>query len=396
MNRQRADAALDLALQSVVTALVSHLRDSSVPRKQVEAALKAAASSSVDSARLRMALGTAFEQARIRVIDDAAELDHWSDNVDAASLAPQVAAVDNKSPVDPLTAARRRLERDRLLSPERWAKEILTAEEEVGLTLIARPGGAPLEQGGLAGLTGEPRTAADAMILHNMGLAHSVCRGYLQHGMEYDDLIQSAMPGLFRAVELFDPSSGNKFSTYATHWLRQAVTRAIANEARVIRLPVHMWELVRKVVMTRARLSADGRAPSRHALAEACEITLEKLEQVLALAPGAVSLDSPLGDDGFTLGDLVDAQADEVEHVEVHGLFPDDVERLLGHLTEREADVLRRRHGLAPHDEISTLDDIGKIHGVTRERIRQIESKALARLWNRLKFEGVVVTSDVA
>ena len=200
-----------------------------------------------------------------------------------------------KLQTDPVATARRRLELDRRLSSKRLSKVILTAEEEVGLTLIARPDGEPLEQGGFGSLTGEARAAAEAMVLHNIGLVHSISRGYLGQGLEYDDLVQSAMVGLLRAVELFDPAAGYKFSTYATHWIRQAVTRNLANEGRVIRLPVHMWELVRKVIATRQRLTVEGRGPLsqgprrgvRHHGPQGRSVPLPRARRVLARhAPG--------------------------------------------------------------------------------------------------------------
>jgi RNA polymerase primary sigma factor len=239
-----------------------------------------------------------------------------------------------------------------------------------------------------ASAVSRPREAAEAFVLHNMRLARSTAKAYVGQGLEYDDLYQSALTGLLRAVELFDPTSGYKFSTYATWWLRQAVTRAIANEGRAIRLPVHMWERVRKVGATREKLTEDGQPPRLRELADACGLDVADVVECLRLAPGVLSLETPLGDDQFTLGDLVDAQSDLPEHVEVHGLFPDDVERLLHDLKEREADVLRRRFGLPPYDESQTLEDIGQVYGVTRERIRQIEAKALERLRHTLAEEG--------
>ncbi|MCM3515475.1 RNA polymerase sigma factor RpoD/SigA [Nocardioides sp. P86] len=387
------ERAVELALQSVVTHIASHLRDSSVIRSRVEQALDVAMLSPDLQPRLRLALDHALGQARIRVVEDLVGLDPWP-GMQTAKTSPGPAAPQTNT--DPVATARRRLDLDRTMSSKRLAKVILTADEEVGLTLIARPSGEPLNRGGLGLLTGQARTAAEAMVFHNIGLVHSISRGYLNQGLEYEDLVQSGMVGLFRAVELFDPASGNKFSTYATHWIRQAVTRNLANEGRLIRLPVHMWELVRKVVMTRQQLAAEGRGPSRPDLAAACGIAVAKVDQCLALAPGAFSLDMSLGEDGFTLGDVVDAQQDSPESIEIRGLFVEDVERLLGYLTEREADVVRRRYGLAPHDEIATLDEIGKVYGVTRERIRQIEAKAMTRIRERLVIEGVLILDSRA
>ena len=149
-----------------------------------------------------------------------------------------------------------------------------------------------------------------------------------------------------------------------------------------------MWETVRRVMATRERLTVDGRRPALHELADACHLEVPKVVECLRLAPGVISLETPLGDDQFTLGDLVDAKADVPEHIEVQGLFPEDVEPLLLELTAREADVIRMRFGLAPFDSTHTLDEIGKVFGVTRERIRQIESKAMTNLRHALTRQG--------
>lgn len=360
-------------LTALVGRLAPHIRDSSVPRSVLEHALVALRC----SAAARAAAMEALDAARITVVEDLP--DGW--RAEVTEPVPDAARPSRQphEPSDPLTAGRRRLAADDLVCPSRLQNILLTAEEEVGLTLLARPDGEPLEPGQLASLEGEPRVAAEALVLHNLRLAHSMCQGYVGQGLDYEDLFHSAVLGLLRAVELFDPAAGFKFSTYASWWLRQAITRAIANEGRTVRLPVHMWELVRRVVMARDRMTVDGKPPSRRDLAAECEITEDKVAECLLLAPGTISLDTPLGagEDAFTLGDLVDAQEDVPEHIEVHGLFPEDVEEALQRLEPREAEVLRMRYGLDPYDEAHTLDEIGKVYGVTRERIRQIQTKAM-------------------
>lgn len=297
--------------------------------------------------------------------------------------------VSTSPPVDPTRAARVLLEKDREVSPRRRARRILTAEEEVGLTLIARPQGTPLPPGGFANLEGEPREAAEAMLLHNLGLAHAMAHRMGASGLEYEDLVDSAIPGLVRAVELFDPLRGLKFSTYAMAWVRQSIGRAVDDEARVIRLPVYVCEAVRKVRAAQERLTVEGKTPRHELLAEECDMPVEKVIELLRLAPAVVSLETPLGNDGLTVADLVDSAAERAEHIEVQGLFPEDIEELLMGVSAREADVLQRRFGLSPYDESQTLEDIGVVYGVTRERIRQVEAKAMDKIREALRERGV-------
>ncbi len=233
------------------------------------------------------------------------------------------------------------------------------------------------------------------MLLHNMGLIHSVAQRVSGQGLEYDDLVVSGVPGLVRAIEKFDPSRGLKFSTYAMHWVRQSISRAVDNEGRIVRLPVHVLTSIRQVKAVQERLAVDGKSPSWSEIARECHMTVEKVEELLLLAPAVVSLDKPVGNDGITLGDLVDRPS-RPDPVEVMGLDGDDLQVLLGDLVEREADVLRRRHGLHPYDDKATLDDIGKAYGVTRERIRQIESKAMKNVRALLGLEPPATGPDPA
>lgn len=279
-----------------------------------------------------------------------------------------------------LSAARRRLRLDRRI--ENPAKVLLKPEEEVGLALLIRGSSRkPLESGEFGRLTGEARAAADCLLLHNQGLVHKVAGRYAPPGMTYDDLFQHGVVGLIRAVELFDPSLGYKFSTYAMNWIRQAVTRGIANEARLIRLPVHMVERVNKVWATRARLTVDGQPPTVHQLAVACELADAEVVDCLKIGPqNMLSLDMPVGSDSeATLGEFVDAFHPDPEHeIEIEQL-KDLLELVLHTLSEREAGVIMRRFGLID-DEPWTLEQIGQFYGVTRERIRQIETKTMDKL----------------
>lgn len=377
------------ALDRLAQQIGPHLRTGIVRRSLLEGALATIGA----DAQVRALALQALASASIRVLEDvttpvsAVETGVEPRRVSRPAPAPSPAVIEQ----DPVAAGRRRLELDRLRPPSTRHRVILTAIEEVGLTLIARPDGEPLPKGGFARLEGEAREAAEAMVLHNLRLAHSVARAHAGHGLEHDDLHASAVVGLLRAVELFDPAAGHKFSTYATHWLRQSVTRAIANESRLIRIPVHMHERVRGVAAERERLTLDGVRPSRHVLARACHLTVPQVLECLRLLSAVLSLETPLGQDGLTLGDVVAPRAPEHDEVEVQGLCPEDVEPLLSLVDLRAAEVLRMRFGLSPHEDCHTLEQIGQRFGVTRERIRQVEAKAMERIRAHLRNAGHTV-----
>lgn len=360
-------------MSSVLEGLAAHLVGSSIKRSAIQTVLEAVGG----DADLSHHVDRALREARIDVIEDVvtSAITARTDDLGSQYVARE-----------PLDIARDRIERDKNCPPHRLAKVILSAEEEVGLTMLARPGGVPLEVGGYASLSGESRQAAEAMLLHNMGLIHSIAQRRVGHGLEYDDLVAHGIPGLIRAIELFDPALGHKFSTYAMHWIKQSIGRAVDNEGRIIRLPVHVCELIRKVKAVQARLSVDGKMPSWQSIARECQISIEKVEEALRLAPAVVSLEEPVGKDGVALGDLLDLPAQEAS-IEVYGLNVDDLADLLDELTAREGDVLRRRHGIVPYDEVQTLEDIGVVYGVTRERIRQIEKSAISQIRRRLGLE---------
>jgi RNA polymerase primary sigma factor len=364
--------------QPLLEALAARLEGSSIKRSAVEDAIRAV----TGGVELRGHVGRLLAEAGISVLEDVVVP---VESGPATSPGADDALVLANHPID---AARRRLEIDRSRPPRRLAKILLKPEEEVGLTLLARPDGQPLEPGGFADLKGEAKEAADAMLLHNMGLIHSVAQRLGGQGLEYDDLVASGVPGLVRAIEKFDPFRGLKFSTYAMNWVRQSIGRAVDDEGRLVRLPVYVCESIRALKSAQERLTVDGRLPSRAALAKECDITVEKVEEFLRLAPAVVSLDSPVGSDGVTLGDMLDRPIARREPVEVLGFDADDLEALLGTLVPREEDVLRRRHGLRPYDDKATLDDIGKVYGVTRERVRQIESKAMTNIRVYLGLES--------
>lgn len=263
------------------------------------------------------------------------------------------------------------------------ASILLTAQQEVGLAILIRGrDDRPLERGEFASLTDDSREAAECLLLHNQRLVHSVANRYPQTGMSYDDLVQHGMIGLIRAVELFDPGQGNKFSTYAVGWIRQSIGRGIANEARLIRLPVHMVEKLNKVWAVRARLIVGGETPSLYRLAQACELSEKQVVECLRLGPPDLpSLDMKTGDGEATLADVLDMADPELDpsHQVEYLLLQEQLSAVLDTLSEREAGVISRRFGLATGEPM-TLDEIGNVYGVTRERIRQIESRTLDKL----------------
>jgi RNA polymerase primary sigma factor len=270
---------------------------------------------------------------------------------------------------------------------------LLTAEDEVELAktieagLFAEEklgGGFPLlgaMHSDLVLLVGEGVRAKQRLIEANLRLVVSIAKRYIGRGLVFLDLIQEGNLGLIRAVEKFDYTRGYKFSTYATWWIRQAITRAIADQARTIRVPVHMVETINKLARVQRQLHQElGREATTDEIAAELGLEPERVAEIQRIAQEPVSLQSPIGEEESDLGDFIE-DADAVVPIEAAAfiMLQDQLERVLDQLAEREQRIIQLRFGLTDGHP-RTLEEVGREFGVTRERIRQIESKTLAKL----------------
>jgi RNA polymerase primary sigma factor len=309
------------------------------------------------------------------LIDHGVELMEGEQHKHPPHDQPALAEEDTKAPKLDLTVEPS-LDSLRLYLREIGKVPLLTADQEVYLAKR-------IERGDMSAKT--------QMIEANLRLVVSIAKGYLGRGLSFLDLIQEGSLGLIRAVEKFDYRKGYKFSTYATWWIRQAVTRAIADKARTIRIPVHMVEKLNKVVhIERQLVQRLGREPRPEEIAEELEMATEEVRDILRMAQHPISLEKPIGEEEESeLGDFVpDDSAESPFDTATLSLRREDIERALDSLPERERKVIELRFGLNG-EAARTLEEVGRAFGVTRERIRQIENNTLKKLESLPEAQGL-------
>ncbi len=311
-----------------------------------------------------------FEAMNIQIVSSELDLD-LGDDIDLAGLDDPVdlTDVDDEELVDPVDlAAEFNLDDPvRMYLKEIGQVKLLSGEEEIELAKRVSEG---------------DQEAKNKLTEANLRLVVSIAKKYSGRGLHILDLIQEGNTGLIRAVDKFDWTKGNKFSTYATWWIRQAITRAIADQARTIRVPVHMVEVINKATRCNRKLVQElGREPTVEEIAAELNLPVEKIIEANRTAADTLSLDTPVGDEEDTsIGSFVeDERTPGPADATSNALLAEALKEILDTLTEREADVLRMRFGMYD-GRTHTLEEVGQIFGVTRERIRQIENKAIRKL----------------
>ena len=307
-----------------------------------------------------------FDAMGIQIVSPELELDVSGD---LGMDMDEVPENDEEELVDPLElAAEYNLDDPvRMYLKEIGQVKLLTADEEIELAKRVSEG---------------DKKAKDRLTEANLRLVVSIAKKYSGRGLHILDLIQEGNTGLIRAVDKFDYTKGNKFSTYATWWIRQAITRAIADQARTIRVPVHMVEVINKSTRCNRKLVQElGREPTLEEIAAELNLPIEKIIEANRTAADTLSLDMPVGDEeDTTIGSFVeDDNTPGPVDATSNAMLSEALTEILGTLTEREADVLRMRFGMYD-GRTHTLEEVGQIFGVTRERIRQIENKAIRKL----------------
>ncbi len=310
-----------------------------------------------------------FEAMNIQVVTAELELDVGDDDLALDSGDIDLVGLEEEDLVDPVDLAAEYSLDDpvRMYLKEIGQVKLLSAEEEVELAKRVSEG---------------DQAAKNKLTEANLRLVVSIAKKYSGRGLHILDLIQEGNTGLIRAVDKFDWTKGNKFSTYATWWIRQAITRAIADQARTIRVPVHMVEVINKATRCNRKLVQElGREPTVEEIAAELNLPVEKIIEANRTAADTLSLDTPVGDEEDTsIGSFVeDERTPGPADATSNALLAEALKEILDTLTEREADVLRMRFGMYD-GRTHTLEEVGQIFGVTRERIRQIENKAIRKL----------------
>lgn len=316
-----------------------------------------------DNAELLDSLYTELAEASVDIVSDAATEDTFTDEWVLDEAAEEELTTEDQRYLDDIAD-----DSVRLYLREIGKIPLLSAEEELALAKRVVAG---------------DKEAKDKMAEANMRLVVSIAKRYVGRGLDLLDLIQEGNTGLLRAVEKFDPEKGFKFSTYATWWIRQAITRAIADQARTIRIPVHMVETINKLLRTQRRLTQElNREPTNEEIAAAMDLDVDKVEHIMKIKQDISSLDASIRDDEeeSVLADFIeDEDTISPEESATNQLLKEQVKSMLGALTEREQKILKLRFGLEDGKQ-HTLEEVGQEFSVTRERIRQIEAKALAKL----------------